>query len=113
MRISVPAATGRPRLTDQENTYDTLGRRIDRFEDAARSDPGNSRRPDGGHRAGAERSTHVRRIAHADPGRGGSAGGRRREPGRPYRHGAPQRPAEHRDVPPVSYTHLTLPTSDL
>jgi amino acid transporter len=36
---------------DQENTYDTLGRRIDRPEDTARFDPVNSRRPDGDHRA--------------------------------------------------------------
>ena len=51
-----------------------------------------SRRPDGGNRAGAEHSNHLWRIASADPGRGGSAGGVRGEPWRPRRHRASQRP---------------------
>ena len=38
-------------------------------------------------------------AAQAGPGRGGSAGGGRRQSRRPRRHGAAQRPAEHRDVP--------------
>ena len=50
-------------------------------------------------RARTEHPHHLRRAAQAGPGRGGSAGRRGRGPRRPRRHGAAQRPAEHRDVP--------------